>query len=92
VSPPHYRTDATELDLYCMFAPHGALLSCRVHTDERTGVCRGVGFVNFKHEGDALAAMAALHGTRPVRLHNGAHRLSVAMQVSPCRSLSRVAC
>jgi hypothetical protein len=69
--------DTSELDLYRLFAPHGALLSCRVHADERTRLCRGVAFVNFKREEEALAALAALHG---MRLERG-YKLHITVQV-----------
>ena len=47
---------ADRLYLYEFFAPHGAVLSVRVLTDE-TGACRGVGFVNYSDSTSALAAV-----------------------------------
>jgi hypothetical protein len=32
--------DTTELALYQWFSPYGALLSCKVHLDDATGLCR----------------------------------------------------
>jgi RNA recognition motif-containing protein len=81
VPPPTFaRTSpaATELDLYELFSPHGAITSCRAYSDAATGQCRGVGFVNFKHAGEACAALAALHG---LQLDSG-RRLHVTLQVS----------
>jgi hypothetical protein len=89
----HLLTDASELDLYCIFAPHGAIISCRVPVDEHTGSCHGVGFVNFKRESDAHAALATVHGTRPARLHSGTNKLSVTLQacgyLGSCSNSSR---
>ena len=51
-------TQADRLYLYEFFAPHGAVLSVRVLTDEG-GACRGVGFVNYADNTSALAAIQA---------------------------------
>ena len=45
-----------QLDLYECFAPHGAVLSVRVLTDE-SGACRGVGFVNYADNASAVTAI-----------------------------------
>lgn len=55
--------DFSELALYQIFSPHGAIFSCRVATDEM-GRCKGVGFVNFVHREAALRAMIQLQGHR----------------------------
>lgn len=54
--------DADKLFLYEKFAIHGAIASVRVMTDEATGVCKGVGFVNYVDHSAALEAIRDLHG------------------------------
>ena len=51
-------SQADRLYLYEFFAPHGAVLSVRVLTDD-AGACRGVGFVNYADNTSALAAIQA---------------------------------
>lgn len=52
---------ANELTLYQLFAPHGAIISTQILRDEWTGLCSGVGAVNFRSESEAIAAQRALH-------------------------------
>jgi hypothetical protein len=52
---------ANELMLYQLFAPYGAILSAQVLRDEWTGLCTGIGVVNFRNELEALDAKNALH-------------------------------
>ncbi len=55
---PPLTAQADRLYLYEFFAPHGAVLSVRVLTDD-AGACRGVGFVNYADNSSALAAVQA---------------------------------
>ena len=55
---PLLTAQADRLYLYEFFAPHGAVLSVRVLTDD-AGACRGVGFVNYADNASALAAVQA---------------------------------
>lgn len=52
---------ANELMMYQLFSPYGAIISAQVLRDEWTGLCTGIGVVNFRNELDALAAKNALH-------------------------------
>lgn len=56
--------DADKLFLYERFAPYGAILSVKILYDTQTGLCRGVGFVNYSDNQAALKAIQALHGTK----------------------------
>mmetsp|Transcript_27234 Transcript_27234/g.68544 ORF Transcript_27234/g.68544 Transcript_27234/m.68544 type:complete len:429 (-) Transcript_27234:339-1625(-) len=67
--------EADKLFLYEKFAPHGAIASVRVMTDDATGVCKGVGFVNYVDHAAALEAIRDLHG-----LQLGDKQLHVSLQ------------
>ncbi len=56
--------EADRLFLYEKFAPHGAVHSVKILSDEQTGKCRGVGFVNYGEAAGALKAIHALHGSK----------------------------
>ena len=56
--------EADRLFLYERFAPHGAIHSVKILSDEDTGKCRGVGFVNYGDAKGALKAVQALHGSK----------------------------
>jgi len=51
--------DTTDTDLYCLFAPFGAVAprGIKAMLNKETGECTGIGFVNFL---DALAAQTAV--------------------------------
>lgn len=67
--------EADKLFLYEKFAPHGAIASVRVMTDDVTGTCKGVGFVNYVDHAAALDAIRDLHG-----LAVGDKQLHVSLQ------------
>ncbi|CAE8622168.1 unnamed protein product, partial [Polarella glacialis] len=56
--------DTTDLDLYKIFAPFGALfpkgVRAMLHPD---GTCKGIGFVNFLDSACLEAAVQTLNGT-----------------------------
>lgn len=56
--------EADRLFLYEKFAPHGAVHSVKILSDEQSGKCRGVGFVNYGDANGALKAIHALHGSK----------------------------
>lgn len=56
--------EADRLFLYEKFAPHGAVHSVKILSDEQSGKCRGVGFVNYGDANGALKAIQALHGSK----------------------------
>lgn len=66
-----------KLLLYEHFAPQGAILSVKVLTDSGTGLCRGVGFVNYATPMAAMSAVHALHG-----LQLGEKPLHVSLQTA----------
>jgi RNA recognition motif-containing protein len=70
---PLVQTD--RLWLYEKFAPFGGVMSVRVLSTE-TGICRGVGFINYADPDSAARAVAAMNGM-PV---GGERRLYVALQ------------
>lgn len=49
--------DADKLFLYQRFAPHGAIQSVKVLTDEDSQQCKGVGFVNYVVPTGAMLAV-----------------------------------
>jgi len=54
-------TDCTDLEVYRMFSPFGALSSARAIWQE-DGACKGYGFVNFVDPAGAQQAIATLNG------------------------------
>lgn len=56
--------EADRLFLYERFAPHGAVHSVKILSDEQNGKCRGVGFVNYGDAKGAVKAVEALHGSK----------------------------
>lgn len=56
--------EADRLFLYERFAPHGAVHSVKILSDEQNGKCRGVGFVNYGDMKGAMKAVDALHGSK----------------------------
>jgi hypothetical protein len=69
---------ATELTLYRLFSRFGGLVSCHTLLDPSSGLCRGVGFVNYASSSTAIAAMSDLNGTRPLEL--GGRQLHISLQ------------
>lgn len=60
-----YQVDSSELEQ--LFTPHGQVLSAQVINDRETGRSKGFGFVEMANDGEAEAAIEALHGQE----HNG---------------------
>lgn len=56
--------DTTDVELYQIFSPFGALAAKGVKPmmDQITGLCRGIGFVNFLETSSAETAIATLNG------------------------------
>ena len=54
--------NTSESQLRDLFAAHGEVASAAVVMDRETGRPRGFGFVEFKNDDEAKAAMAALGG------------------------------
>ena len=52
----------TEAELKTMFQTFGAVQSCTLVLDERSGLSKGFGFVEMSSEDEAQAAIAALNG------------------------------
>jgi len=57
--------DTTDCDLYKMFSPFGGIApkGVRAMLDRDTGLCKGIGFVNFMDQSAAQMAIATLNGT-----------------------------
>ncbi len=53
----------TESDLKDLFEAYGAVQSCTIVTDAKTGRSKGFGFVEMPKVGDAKAAVRNLNGT-----------------------------
>lgn len=56
--------EADKLYLYEKFAVYGAISSVKVLTDEMSGICKGVGFVNFLEQAAAMEAIRAMDGLK----------------------------
>jgi len=56
--------DTTESEIRTMFEAHGAVQSCTLVTDEKTGLSKGFGFVEMPKQGEAKVAMKTLNGTK----------------------------
>lgn len=54
---------ATDEDLRDLFSPYGEIVSANVVMDRESGRSRGFGFVEFKTDEEAQAAIGALDGT-----------------------------
>jgi len=54
---------ATDEDMRDLFSPFGEIVSANVVMDRETGRSRGFGFVEFKTDEEAQAAIDALDGT-----------------------------
>ncbi len=52
----------TELELRAMFETFGAVQSCTLVLDKKSGSSKGFGFVEMPRQGDAKAAMKTLNG------------------------------
>ncbi|KAI8467196.1 MAG: HAD-like domain-containing protein [Monoraphidium minutum] len=66
---------ADRLFLYEKFAPFGAIHSVKVMLDDATGLCKGVGFVNYCEPEGAARAVGAMNNALV-----GSRRLDVAVQ------------
>jgi polyadenylate-binding protein len=69
-----------KLWLYEKFAPFGAVLSVKVLTNE-VGLCKGVGFINYRDQDAAQQAVSAMNGM-PM---GSDKRLHVALQTHRSR-------
>ncbi|MGB5641456.1 MAG: RNA-binding protein [Sedimenticolaceae bacterium] len=52
----------TEAEVRSLFEAYGAVQSCTLVTDTKTGISKGFGFVEMPRPGDAKAAMRHLNG------------------------------
>ena len=52
----------TEAEIKKMFEAHGAVQSCNLVFDNKTGESKGFGFVEMPKSGDAKAAVRILNG------------------------------
>ena len=52
----------TETELRALFEALGAVQSCNLVIDSKTGVSKGFGFVEMPKQGEAKAAMKTLNG------------------------------
>jgi len=52
----------TEAELKTLFEAHGAVQSCTLVMDSKTGHSKGFGFVEMPKQGEAKAAMKNLNG------------------------------
>lgn len=52
----------TEAELRTMFEAYGAIQSCTLVMDTKTGTSKGFGFVEIPNQGEAKAAMKSLNG------------------------------
>lgn len=52
----------TEDELQAMFAAFGAVQSCNLVLDKKTGGSKGFGFIEMPRAGEAKAAMKSLNG------------------------------
>ncbi len=55
--------DTTEASIKTMFETHGAVQSCTLVMDKKTGKSKGFGFVEMPKVANAKAAMKALNAT-----------------------------
>lgn len=54
--------EATEIDLYTLFGPFGAIIKVHIQRDLSTGAGKGFGFVTFGDYNDASLAVQAMNG------------------------------
>jgi len=54
--------ECTELDLYQLFGPYGAISKAHIQRDLGTGKSKGFGFVTYNEREEAMRAIANLHG------------------------------
>jgi len=54
--------EASEIDLYTLFGPFGAIVKVHIQRDLSTGVGKGFGFVTFGDYNDASLAIQAMNG------------------------------
>jgi len=54
--------DISETDLTDLFGQHGSVGKTSIIMDKMTGRSRGFGFVEMPNDGEAAAAITALHG------------------------------
>ena len=52
----------SEDSLKALFEPHGAVQSCTLVMDKKTGTSKGFGFIEMPKPGEAKAAMKLLNG------------------------------
>ncbi len=54
----------TRQELIALCKPHGAIASCDLVMDPKSGLSKGFGFVTFRDADAAQAAITALHGKK----------------------------
>ena len=54
--------NTTQASIRALFESHGAVQSCNLVVDKKTGDSKGFGFVEMPKPGEAKAAMKALNG------------------------------
>lgn len=54
--------ECTELDLYQLFGPYGAIIKAHIQRDLGSGKSKGFGFVTYNEREEAMRAIASLHG------------------------------
>ena len=56
--------DTTESAIRAMFESHGAVQSCTLVVDKKTGLSKGFGYIEMPKQGEAKAAIKTLNGTK----------------------------
>jgi len=72
--------DATEIELYGLFGPFGAITKVHIQRDLTTGAGKGFGFVTYNDYNDAVSAIQAMNGYEFEK--NGYKPLQVSFKTS----------
>jgi hypothetical protein len=72
--------DASEIELYGLFGPFGAITKVHIQRDLTTGVGKGFGFVTYNDYNDAVSAIQAMNGYEFEK--NGYKPLQVSFKTS----------
>jgi len=72
--------DATEIELYGLFGPFGAITKVHIQRDLTTGAGKGFGFVTYSDYNDAASAIQAMNGYEFEK--NGYKPLQVSFKTS----------
>jgi len=76
--------DATEIELYGLFGPFGAITKVHIQRDLTTGAGKGFGFVTYNDYNDAVGAIQAMNGYEFEK--NGFKPLQVSFKTSKRKS------